>query len=793
MADSFAEFRHIVQDPEMRFRVTEIISITALLDQCIIDKNFRLSDQWTEPIKLSALGDEVVAKSMAQHRRLKPNDVRLAVFMYFGCAAGLLVDLSTDIEGLRAQISSEVVKRRVKFPYIFGRELHDTAAKLFPGRTQLDNSQTIKLLDLLPIGAFQEGRTIVGPYGCTYSDQLRQIGSSTSVPGYLCSDETCSAVHSIFLTTADSSISKARGLVADLIEKHYSEVADDHVDVTRDAFIMEYAASRLDSSDNLIDVLSDGLSEDELRYVIDSLLRRTFKTEGRRRDISRRLGAAIANPSDFVNNINRPNLMQIALLHTDRDIIAAIEESVHTGRLEVKEFEVRVSKVRRWDPGADEPHAEIGALGVRFAASPVLRLVAQRMFRLLHSIYYESDLWDAADLAYALAAPPDLSDAELLDRAVREFSPRDLFTLLILPNRRAVTMAAERLGVTHYEGLSRDNLLERLLWKIGEPDAVTFRDLQRIREHSTRLGIANEEGRGTDALRSEAINLFTAAEDALSRSLIFCTWAFHTDHSVTTDGFVYDPLGSSTVLEFIETNAPVDDQELRLALNGANSLMALSAGFARLAKALRKQDPESHRRPAEQIPAICAATSRPFAFPFTIPWLNLAESARSDILVALQSVSRLMQDDDVIDLRNSTAHGNRPFPDKEHVRQALERIDSLVHYLETTGFYPHLFDLTNLSRDRFGREELVYECAAGKVSLFRPQWAVAPRFPMGAARLLIMPTAKTMSSGPLRFRLKPRPGEDPYWKGWPKRWHIKSEYRVADRTPPSPDEFSQSA
>src|SRR6266516_4295559 len=116
MPISVSEFRLSIQDDNLRSDITEIISITSLLSNCIVDKNFRLSDEWIRPLKFSDLGEEVIQKAMEVNRRLKPNDAKMAVFLRFGCASGLLVDFSTDIDGLRSQMSSEILNQHIRYP-----------------------------------------------------------------------------------------------------------------------------------------------------------------------------------------------------------------------------------------------------------------------------------------------------------------------------------------------------------------------------------------------------------------------------------------------------------------------------------------------------------------------------------------------------------------------------------------------------------------------------------------------------------------------------------------------------
>jgi hypothetical protein len=767
--ESVNELREIVDDPEKRVRLTEIFSITSLLSNCIIDSNYRLADDWIGPLRLSPLGERTVEACMKCYRRLKPNDAKMAVFLTFGCTEGLLIDIATDIDGMRQQISKEMRHGRIRFPYIFGRELHDAAAELFPAQEKLDNAQTIRLLNQLPAGVFQEGRTVVGPYGCTHSDIPRLAGPHFAVPGYRCPDEACTSIHRLRLKTADGSISRARTKIRQYIERNYSKAADEHAPLIRRALMLDLLPVSVFPTVNLIDVLSDGLSVDELRAVIDHLMRRTFRGEGRKNDIAKRLGAVITNPSDFAAALGRPELIQIALLHSDADLIGAIDEVVHQEKIVLRNSELRVSRVRRWDSEAEYPRAEIGVQGARFTAPASSGLIVGRMLHILHSLYYKSEFWDAGDLAYAIEEPNGLSSGELLNLAVRNNTTDKLFRELILPYRRAVEIAARELYLFDYDSLPRDEVLERLRWKVGEPVTAGFPDLRRIDKHLAQVQAANDSDQGHDLIRAAASNLFAAVEDALNRSLTFCIWAFSTDHYVSQDGFTYDPELDRSIVSFIETSAPASEPELKLKPE-KNTLVPLGAGFPRLAKALRNLDETAHVRPEESIPPECEATSRPFAFPFTRMFFNLDRSAQADVLNSLQTVGRHAQNADVIEARNWTSHGDRPFPGTDRIRLALKHITELRNELQQSGLYPRLYELVELSRDGVGREELIYESDGVRLSLFRPLWAVAPKLPTGQASLVLAPIANTHSSGPLRFRIKPNPGTDPYWEGWPKRW-----------------------
>lgn len=776
--DSVSALQEVVNEPGSRIKLTELLAIKSLLSYCIIDRNYRLSDAWIRPLHFTKLGDETISDCTAHYRRLRPNDIKMAVFLTVGCTEGMFIDISTDIEALRQQISIETRQGKIRFPYIFGRELHDVAAELFPAQTRLDNSQTLRLLDQLPIGVFQVGRTVVGPYGCTHSDEPRQAGPSFSVPGYMCPDQACTSIHSIDLSTGDSAIARARGKVSQYIYKNYSKAADPHLKLISRATYLDMLSGSPFITTNLIDLLSDGLSVEELRFVLDHLMRKTFKREGRKNDISKRLGAVITNPSEFVAALGRPELLQIALLHSDTDLVAAIDEAVTKRNIKLQELEVRVCKIRRWDLAAASAQAQIGILGMRFAASPSSKIITSRMQRLLHTLYYESEFLDAGDLAYVMEASNDLSPGELLKLAVRSHSIDELFRNLILPNRRAVEVAAKELSLFDYEHLSRSEVLERLCWKIGQPERKDFPDLGRIDDHLSHVRAANNDTQDSDLIRAAASNLFAAVEDALNRALIFCIWVFTTDHYLSKDGFSYDPELDRSIIDFIEVNTPASEPELVLKPE-KNTLVPLGAGFPRLAKALRNLDPATYLRGEKDLPPECITTSRPFAFPYTRAFFNLTRSAQSEVLTALQAIGRHAQNADVIEVRNWTSHGDRSFPGTERIERALENVEILRSELQTSGLYPRLYQLVNQSRDGVGREEIVYQNEAERLSLFRPLWAITPRLPAVSSNLVIVPIAMTDSSGPLRFRLKARPGTDPYWAGWPKRWPARADYSEA--------------
>lgn len=778
VSESVIELRGLLKDADVRETFSECIAIGSLLSGCVIGKHYRVSDAFVAPIKLSPLGENVVKEVLNENKRAKPNEIKLAVFLHVGCSDGLLVSSGTDIVALRHVISAEMRAGKILFPYIFGRDLHDLASEQYPEMTHLNNGQTLALLRQLPQGVFQEGRTVTGPLGAVASDCHRVIVSRTSVPGYFCSDEKCSAIHSIELESAEtSSIVRSRGLVSKYVERHHGGKHDEHARLLGEATALHYDSWTRRPSEGMFDTLADALTLDELRAVADAALRSELKSAGARSRLSKRFGVIINSPREFVDDLDRASLLQVLLTFDNEAVARAIDSSVRAGDIGLEEYEVRVARLNRH--GDADWEAQIGPKGVRSTAP---QAVAQRLHALLRSLYNDSGLLDEDDLAYALDGLGVAAAGDLATQAVRELDPRRLLEELVFPNRRTAAAAARFLGLGEIADVSRPDLLDGMLWKLGAPAGVVFTEILRMERSESELEDAATDSASPDVVRGHISNLFSATEDVLQRALTFSTWALTQDHFLDPDGFQYNPLPNVAHLEFLETHSPTDVDALQFKQDGKNTLAPLAAGFGRLAKAL-----SSHRadvvaeRPSDQFPFMCKFESRPFAFAYSLPFLNLSEDSQSQLLDALTEVAAQFSNATVAKVRNSTVHGNNDFPTSAEITFALERVRQGRAVLSRSGIFPQIYSLALDRMDVFGRREVVYTGERkSPVSLFAPVWPVVADLPFKQPNLVIMEGASLGAAGPLRFRLKPRPGIDQYWDGWPKRWRIERAYSTSE-------------
>lgn len=774
--DSVQILRRQLEDPVARENLSESIAITSLLAGCVIGKQYRVPDAMTTPIALSELGREVFDGVLASNKRVKPNELKLGIFFHIGCPEGLLIEANTDIPALRHAISAEMRSSKILFPYIYGRDLHDKAATTFPEKTYLNNTQSIALLKQLPQGVFQEGRTVVGPLGAIQSDTRRTMMSRLAVPGYLCSDETCSAVHSIELTTSDSSISRTQEIVSSFVSKHHGGTDDDHARVIQESTALDYSPVSHRPSEGMFDVLADAFTEEELRSVTEAVLRSAFKEDGGRAKVSKRLGEIINSPAEYVASLARSSLLQVLLTFDDDAVILATDSTIGSGGVRLAEYEIRVSRLNR--NVRSDWQAEIGPLGVRSTAP---QAVAERLYSLLRRLYYEAGILEGADLAYGLARTGAPASSDLLGQAVRQLSPRELLEELVLVNRQAAAEATNFLGVTVQDDATRPDLLESMLWKLGAPSEVLFTELSRMATYESDLAAANTSSAAQEVIRGHISNLFTATEDALQRALTYSTWALTEDHFLTQVGFEYDPLPNVAHLEYLEEVAPTEVEALRLKHDGKNTLAPLAAGFGRLAKGLKASRSSPSRRPKEQLPLACSIESRPFAFPYASPYLNLEEESQVDLLTQLQEIASLFSNATVAKVRNATMHGNNEFPSGSEIGLALEKVGKGRDILSATGLFPQVYSLASDLIDSFGRRELRYVRGERLLPLYAPVWPVVMDMPFKQSRLIIMEGATLSAAGPMRFRIKPRPGTDEFWDGWPKRWRVERAYTSSDQ------------
>lgn len=759
------ELEAALEDASTRQFIQRHLSLAGLLRRCIIGQNFKVPDDWVAAIDLTELGESVVAGTLASDRKVRPNEAKFAAFLKVGTPEGLLVSLDTDLEALQGHISIALLDQDVLLASTFGRELQDEAASRYPEQAEFDNAKSVRLLESLPVGVCQSGWYVTGPYGCLVSDSYRHLPPVRSVPGFYCGDISCPRIHSLHLTTAQTApINRAIPALRDYVRGHMSGLDEFAKRVNR-----RFAADRGDfrhfNGAAALEAIADGLNRDEIELVVAAALKAKFRDRTARLTLLKQLATAVANPDDFVRSLSREELLQILLLQSDEALWAALDSVLHDEALIIPGHEVRKSQLSRVDRVA-----EIGAFGLRMRPTPEFP-PASLCIEVLDAVFLQANAAD--ELAFLGGVDEGADPNDVLDVVVRKHDTTAIVDDFLLSSKATADRSADFFWVSEPYRTDRESLRAVLLWRLGAPGALAFSELGLLDRRAADLLRVIQSGKPEEAQRGAATNLWTVLESTLHRALCFTVWALSTDHFVSADGFEYDPTTDEETIQLLEKLAPATEG-LALSPDGRNTLAPLGAGFGRLARVLDGLTAVDCERPSSQFPAESAATGRPFAFSHTQPVFWLSDEAQGVVIGAIRTLASMSQGERLLRVRNTSVHGNTPFPSSEELAWAADEVTRLAEQLRRFGLFPTVFEREATEVDSAGRSTTTYSAGDQSLSLHGPTRTLDPRLPFSSRQLVIMPAAQIPGCGPLRFTLKPNPRRDEYWDGWPRQWKVRA-------------------
>ncbi len=213
-------------DDEWRRRFVELSDLVGFLGDCVISDHYKPSDALNAAVHLSELGNKMVRELTRQSVPTK--EARLMCLVQTAHRDPLVDVAEVDLDALRDAIGAEILSGALRFPFVYGRALYDRAADLHADlRHSLTGEETLALLDGTPIGVFQHGRFLSGPYGLLQSVQSRQLQATRRVPLFTCADLSCTVVHSCTLGTGwDAPVNDHRNKLTKLLQQQSKEPSD---------------------------------------------------------------------------------------------------------------------------------------------------------------------------------------------------------------------------------------------------------------------------------------------------------------------------------------------------------------------------------------------------------------------------------------------------------------------------------------------------------------------------------------------------------------------------------------
>ncbi|MGW2465708.1 hypothetical protein [Streptomyces bauhiniae] len=777
MAYTSQEIREKYPDLADRESILRLHGVSRLMGESILHARYRVPPALHEPLSLTPYGEEA-CRRLVRNRNFKWPEARLACFLSFYHLDLLIDHKGTNLAELLSAFEAEILSGRVLHPFIWGRELYDKAFVLFSHEpSDLDNRDTLKLLEGSPAGVFQQLDLVTGPLGILRSAEMRSAPPTVRVPLYHCADRSCTSVHGSFLRTADSQIAKTQMKLEEIFEKEHGipSAFYDFFTEVEEYLCDHYGDSRCVGE---IPLLGECFSESELGVVVQEALK------GKRsplREVLEANGITVRDPIEYSDSLGKAAKMQALLLMKSRDVVTCIDRAIYTGKIEIPEYEIRKPKVIPLASGFYRLKAECSRYGFRAMPSePSLALV--RLQRLILSIYPSDDPRAMRDLDWHLKKKvPGSSVDERLTRYLEREDPAEIIRHLILIGPGPFAIAAEKCGLAlvDVEEMEDDDLLNILLWKLGfnvlSGDEASG-SLQRHRDAFVRA-IASYSGYGEAEkyeIKRESAPLFSSLEKALDSTLSFTAWALTFDHWSARPRFNYHLSDARAHMAYLLNKAvKTSSESIVYDPQGRNTLFPLISGFSRLADYLTQvvAQRESYRRPENEMPRYSTyAELTPFPFLHKIPFLDLSPDSQAKIIDLLKEFTKILQEGGVTDVRNRLQHQREDFPEEDELLCCVRAIGNFLERAESSGMFPTFFKSTGTSRDSAGRSAFSFKDYKGREYVAkRPSGIGRTGTPGLLTGQFILPVANlNAATDVLRFSVGTRSTYTELWQEWPK-------------------------
>ncbi|WP_157365873.1 hypothetical protein [Arthrobacter sp. Leaf234] len=768
-----AELAERYADQTWRDRYLDLSDLVSLLRDCIIESNYKVSDELNGAITLSTSGrrirDQLVTKE-----QVNPKEANVLTLLGLVHIDPLIDVMSLDFEKLELAISNEIKSKALSYPLIYGRSLYDRAAELFTEeRDYLRHDDTLKLLKDMPQGVFQAGKYLIGPFGLLKCDHLRLRYATTTVPLQHCSDHSCPSVHRVQLSTSyDAGVNRNRralNKILDQISDESSEWNGFMSDITADAL----NGYEVNNASTMPELLGDGFSDAELRIILQNSPK---LTAGRTITAAKSVGLSGLSDSN-VKNLDRAQMLQLLWSESDEDLAKIVDSCVRDNFIKIPEGEIRRPKVNaQRRSGAWRLGPQLSQHGVRFTGGgrqlPLLRLSA-----LSRSLFNSDSAPEIEELAWLLRDVPGDTTEARLEEFLRVSEPRLVIEKLVLASKKNAEHAGNELKVP----LNQPDIqvVDALLWKLGFPlgRRLDVRDdywrnhekLESfVRTAESSLGLNEERLRGLSS--NYLVNLGKFIMD----SLTFLTWSLLNDHHTTEQSYVFYPNAATqftiqTLNQFHEGARRNSDNDLKLDSN----LSQIVQGFSRLSKHLEqlRVNEDKYRRTKGSYPKFHDKTQlQKFPFNHIVPFLDLTAESQVKFVQVLAQVSADLNDSGIMTARNGLLHAKQETPSLDELREALERSRRALDRLEQLGGVRTTYFMAKSQANSWGRWNITMESSGKQIQFSTPSsysWLGLPG--LTGSQYLIHGALFAPPNEMLRFVEGFESEYAAYWSGYERR------------------------
>jgi hypothetical protein len=764
-------------DREWRERFELIASCIEFFENCILRPDYRIPDDLNNGVVLTSFGASI-SQALITREHVPPKEAKVICFLTLGHVE-LLVDIEkSNVDLIQQSLHRQVLDGDLLFPLVFGRDLYDRAAELFEDeRAYLNFEDTIRLIENFPVGVFQVGTMLIGPYGLVRSPQRRWLPPTRLVPLFHCSELTCNMVHRCRLSSNRSvPIFEHWPKIHKLLEAEGNEPS------AWSAFLADIVESDVeafnpDSPVTLPYLLGDSLSVGELRRLVVGLL---DTTQGEMREVCAPLGIR-GKAEDAVANMSRAELLQLILLARDETIRGLLDALVAGHEIVVPPGEVRTPMVNSgYRSGKFELGSELGRYGYRLRSAGS-QIGPLRLRRLVDRLYTLDEGSDISELEWQLRGVEASTLPARLEEYVRTSTPEEVLKRLVLARRTNMITACTELGIDEHRSISDDDLVNSLLWKLGfelnddcDANGRFWQLHEKMKQVTHTAGISALVDQ--EAVRALASNYFVLLEELLDDSLAFVTWALTTDHAAAPRPYSYrvekDRLTAFERLTQAEVERDSGQEVIRF--GDKNSLFELCRGFGILASYLDviRNDADRLLRSESTWPLFAKHSDlKRFPLRHLVPFLDLLEHSKDAVISELKETSRTLVAADVNGVRNDQLHFRRSTADLDRLSKCLAAVEDAVSRLEKAGFTRLLFHLVSEQGDRWDRKIYILSDPRGReIAFARPSsydWLGLPG--LGKRQYLVTSAVLGEPNEILRFRPSINSDFATLWENYPKR------------------------
>jgi len=766
-----SELAAMYPDAEWRRKLLELLSLVAILRECIIENNYKPSEKLTSAITLNDAGTKLMTQLITKES-VNARDAKLLTLLALVHIDPFVDIAGIDLERLREAISDEMLSGALKYPEIFGRTLYDRAAIMFrEEREYLNHEDTLKLLDDTSQGVYQSGHYLLGPFGIFRRDFHRRLGPTTSIPLQHCADSGCAAVHRVQLSTSiEAGVNRSRPALHKVLEL-MSEEPSEWNGFISDLSELDSNSYELSDSATLAHLIGDAFSDHELIALI---VYSSTHGRGALQEAVRAFGLQ-GRVDEIAVDLERGQALQLLFMLDDDELARLVDGAVRESIIIIPKDEVRRPKINgRARSSAWGLRSQVSRLGTRQVGSdralPVLRLSA-----LARSLFDIGSNEEMEDLAWILRAAIGDTSHEKLEEFLRVTEPAEIIEVLILSRKASATKVCNvlRIPMDQDDQMLRDSIL----WKLGFPlpRSRDFRDeYWFLHDRLESLAkTANVDITSTAAgLRATASDYFVSLEHFLFDALSFATWALLYDHFDSDEPFVFfEDVAVQFTIETLNESVQIEDDGL--ALSAEPLLSQLVEGFTRLSKKLDslRSAEASYLRSESGFPKFSSKTDlQKFPFLHTHPYLDLVPDSQLNLVRVIAEVGSGLGQSGIMTARNGLLHSKQVVPTIGEVTEALDRSRKALDQLESIGCVRNTYALSIAHSDAWGRVTTTLRSMNRSISFSSPsayEWVRLPA--LSRPHYLVQGAVFAAPNEMLRFAEGFTSEYQDYWAKFPVR------------------------